>query len=165
MSNLSASLEDYLEIICNLLQTSESVKAVEISRKLNVSRASVSEALSKLAEKELILYEGHKGITITEKGLKKAQEVISKHNTLTTFFENILCLDKEQAANNACKIYIIKQVENAKVKLTGMNTRTTKEGIAIIDISLELENKDMLNKMLSALRNIESVYDVNRKRG
>jgi (p)ppGpp synthase/HD superfamily hydrolase len=46
-----------------------------------------------------------------------------------------------------------------------MNTRTTKEGIAIIDISLELENKDMLNKMLSSLRNIESVYDVNRKRG
>ena len=60
---------------------------------------------------------------------------------------------------------VIKQVEYAKVKLTGMNTRTTKEGIAIIDISLELENKDMLNKMLSALRNIESVYDVNRKRG
>ncbi len=60
---------------------------------------------------------------------------------------------------------VIKQVENAKVRLTGMNTRTTKEGIAIIDISLELENKDMLNKMLSSLRNIESVYDVNRKRG
>ena len=60
---------------------------------------------------------------------------------------------------------VIKQVENAKVKLTGMNTRTTKEGIAIIDISLELVNKDMLNKMLSAFRNIESVYDVNRKRG
>ncbi len=60
---------------------------------------------------------------------------------------------------------VIKQVENAKVKLTGMNTRTTKEGIAIINVSLELENKDMLNKMLSSLRSIESVYDVNRKRG
>ena len=104
MSNLSASLEDYLELICNLLETSESVKAVELSRKLNFSRASVSEALSKLAEKELILYEGHKGITITDKGLKKAQEVISKHNTLTSFFENTLCLEKEQASNNACKI-------------------------------------------------------------
>ena len=60
---------------------------------------------------------------------------------------------------------IIKQVENAKVKLTGVNTRTTKEGIAIINISLELENKEILNKMLSSLRNVESVYDVNRKRG
>ena len=33
---------------------------------------------------------------------------------------------------------VIKQVENVKIKLTGMNTRTTKEGIAIIDISLEV---------------------------
>lgn len=60
---------------------------------------------------------------------------------------------------------IIKQVENAKVKLTGMNTRTTKEGIAIIDISLEVENTEILNKVLTSFRNVESVYDVNRKRG
>lgn len=104
MSNLSASLEDYLEVICNLLETSDCVKAVEISRKLNISRASVSEALSKLAEKGLIFYEGHKGITITEQGLARAKEVITKHNMLTSFFENILCLDKEESENNACKI-------------------------------------------------------------
>lgn len=118
MSNLSASLEDYLELICNLLETSESVKAVELSRKLNVSRASVSEALAKLAEKELILYEGHKGITITEKGLEKAQKVISKHNTLTSFFENTLGLDKEQSANNACKIeHVISDELFERIKL------------------------------------------------
>ena len=46
-----------------------------------------------------------------------------------------------------------------------MNTRTTKEAIVIIDLSLEVENIDILNKLLSAFRNIESVYDVNRKRG
>jgi GTP pyrophosphokinase len=60
---------------------------------------------------------------------------------------------------------IIKQVENSKVKLTGINSRTTKENIAIIDLSLEVENIDILNKVISAFRNIESVYDVNRKRG
>ena len=60
---------------------------------------------------------------------------------------------------------IIKQVENSKIKLTGMNTRTTREGIAIIDISLEVENTSILNKVLSSFRNVESVYDVNRKRG
>ena len=60
---------------------------------------------------------------------------------------------------------VIKQVENAKVKLTGMNSKATKEGIAIIDLSLEVENKDILNKIISSFRNIENVYDVNRKRG
>ena len=104
MNNLSASLEDYLEIICNLLETSQSVKAVEVAKKLNISRASVSEALSKLADKNLIIYEGHKGITITPDGLKKAKEVILKHKTLTAFFEETLGLSKECAEENACKI-------------------------------------------------------------
>ena len=45
-----------------------------------------------------------KGITITEQGLARAQEVISKHKTLTSFFENVLCLEPEESENNACKI-------------------------------------------------------------
>ena len=60
---------------------------------------------------------------------------------------------------------IIKQIENAKIKLTGMNSRATKEGVAIIDISLEVENIDALNKVVNSFRNVESVYEVNRKRG
>jgi DtxR family Mn-dependent transcriptional regulator len=103
-NNLSASLEDYLEIICNLLEASDSVKAVEIAKRLNISRASVSEALSKLADKNLIIYEGHKGITITEEGLKAAKNVIKKHKTFTAFFEETLGLDKIEAEDNACKI-------------------------------------------------------------
>lgn len=104
MNNLSASLEDYLEMICNLIESNGGAKAVEIAKKFNISRASVSEALGKLAEKDLIVYEGHKGITITEKGLIQAKKVIQKHNTLMSFFENILGMDKETSENNACKI-------------------------------------------------------------
>ncbi len=104
MSKLSASLEDYLEIICNLLKTGNNVKAVEVAKRLNISRASVSEALAKLAERKLIVYESHKGITITTEGLKKAQDVILKHNTLTAFFEETLGLNKDVAEDNACKI-------------------------------------------------------------
>lgn len=104
MKNISASLEDYLEIICKLLETSKSVKAVEIAKKLNISRASVSEALMKLAEKNLIEYESHKGIIITESGLKTAKYVIEKHNTITAFFEETLGIKREIAEENACKI-------------------------------------------------------------
>lgn len=103
-TTLSASLEDYLELICVLLETSESVKAVEIARKLNVSRASVSEALSKLAKKNLIIYESHKGISITDEGLIKAKQVIERHKTFTDFFEKTLGLEKTEAEENACKI-------------------------------------------------------------
>lgn len=114
---LSASLEDYLELICNLLETSDSIKAVEIARKLNISRASVSEALTKLADKKLINYEGHKGITITPEGLKKAQEVILKHNTFTSFFESTLGLDIKTAEENACKIeHVVSDDVFARIK-------------------------------------------------
>ncbi len=104
MNRLSASLEDYLELICNLLETGQNVKAVEIARKLNISRAAVSEALTRLVEKNLIVYEGHKGISITPEGLEKAKNVILKHNTFTHFFETILGTDRITAEENACKI-------------------------------------------------------------
>ena len=100
MKNLSASLEDYLEIIYNSLEETSTL----IAKKLNISRASVSEALSKLEKKDLIINEGHKGIIITEKGINQAKKVLTKHKTLTSFFESTLGLDKESAENNACKI-------------------------------------------------------------
>ena len=103
-ADLSAGLEDYLEIICSLIEAGGSVKAAEIARKLNVSRASVSEALMRLADKKLIVYEGRKGLEITPEGLKTAKEVIEKHKTLTALFEEVLGLNREISEDNACRI-------------------------------------------------------------
>ena len=47
MGNLTASLEDYLEVICNHTNTNKTIRAIDISKELNVSRASVTEALKK----------------------------------------------------------------------------------------------------------------------
>lgn len=104
MNNLSSSLEDYIEVIYNILLEKESVKAVEIAKTLNVSRASVSEALSKLEEKKLILNNGHKGIKLTETGMKNAENITRKHSVLSNFFERVLLLDKKVAAQNACRV-------------------------------------------------------------
>ncbi len=45
------------------------LKAVDIARYFNISRVSSSEALIKLCELGLIIYEGRKGIIITPKGV------------------------------------------------------------------------------------------------
>ena len=60
---------------------------------------------------------------------------------------------------------IIKQIDNLKINLIGMNTRTTKERIAIIDLSVQIENKDLLNKLTNSINNVEGVYNISRKRG
>lgn len=60
---------------------------------------------------------------------------------------------------------VIKQVENYKIKIMGVNTRTNRDNTAILDLHLETENIENLNKLMKALKSVESVYDVYRKRG
>ena len=46
----------------------------------------------------------------------------------------------------------------------GVNTRTTKERIAIMDISIEIDNLEELNKVQKVIRKVDSVYEVRRKK-
>ena len=113
---LSSGLEDYLECIYNNIQKKGSVKAIDISRELNVSRASVTDALKRLANKGYINYERYGKINLLDTGIEKSQTVIEKHEILTTFFEKILKLSKEEATENACRIeHVI--TENAFTQL------------------------------------------------
>ena len=101
---ITSGLEDYLEIIYNSINENENLKAVDIAHKMNVSRASVSEALIRLSDKDLIIYEGRKGIKLTPQGTKEAQRITKKHKILNEFFNKILGADKETSSENACKI-------------------------------------------------------------
>ena len=104
MQNLTASLEDYLEIIFNHTCSSNKVRAVDIANNLNISRASVTEALKKLANKGYLNYEHYGSMSLTEAGLKVASNISHKHKTLHTFFEKVLELDSQEASENACRI-------------------------------------------------------------
>ena len=59
---------------------------------------------------------------------------------------------------------LIKEISNQKTKLIAVNSRANKEKIAITDITIEVENLEELNKVLKALRKVDSVYEVNRKK-
>ncbi len=60
---------------------------------------------------------------------------------------------------------ILKQIENIKISLIGVNTRTTKEKIAIINITIQTENITELQKLTNQIRKVDNVYEVKRKRG
>jgi len=104
MNKLTASLEDYLEVICNYTNLNKNIRAIDISKELNVSRASVTEALKKLALKGYINYDRYEVLSLTEEGNKLAQQVVSKHIVLQKFFEEKLGLSSNEASENACKI-------------------------------------------------------------
>lgn len=116
-SNLTASLEDYIETIYIATIEHRTIKGVELAKILNISRPSVSEALSKLVAKDLIEYESYGNITLTQKGIIQAKKIYAKHNILKTFFETILNVDSQVASDNACKIeHIISQDILNKIK-------------------------------------------------
>ncbi len=104
LKNLSSGLEDYLEAIYIAHLNNEPLKGAELARRLNISRASVSEALSKLVAKGLINYNSYEAIAITKSGIEEAKQVYNKHHTLEQFFEKVLGIAKPEASENACKI-------------------------------------------------------------
>ena len=57
---------------------------------------------------------------------------------------------------------ILNQIKDTKAQLMGVNTKTTKERIAIIDLNIEVENIEELNKVIRTIKKVDSVYEVRR---
>lgn len=113
---ISASLEDYIEAIHQISKEKQIVKAIDLSKRLDVKRSSVAEAIKNLTKRELVTYENNE-LNLTGKGLEIAKEVINRHNTLYNFFAEILKVEPEEAQLNACRVeHVI--TENAFKNLT-----------------------------------------------
>ena len=59
---------------------------------------------------------------------------------------------------------VVKVISNTKVNIIGVNTKTDKDRIATIDITVETRNLEELNSILKAIRKVDSVYEVKRKK-
>ncbi len=100
---LSASLEDYIEAIYHIISKKEVARGKDISSRLKVSGASVTEALRALSKKGLINYAPYEVITMTDKGRIIAEDVIRRHNALKKFFVEVLAVSEATAETGACK--------------------------------------------------------------
>ena len=79
-------MEDYLEVISELVELKGYANTLDISRYLTVSAPSVTKMLQKLAEGGYLEYEKYRGINLTPKGSALADAVRQKHGTLLEFF-------------------------------------------------------------------------------
>jgi DtxR family Mn-dependent transcriptional regulator len=101
---LSASLEDYLKAIFNVVAEKQAARAKDISARLGVSNSSVTGALRTLADRGLINYAPYDLITLTRMGQTAARDVIRRHDALRDFFVKVLAVDGETAEVGACKM-------------------------------------------------------------
>ncbi|HQE80758.1 MAG TPA: DtxR family transcriptional regulator [Syntrophorhabdaceae bacterium] len=101
---LSASLEDYLEAIYQIILEKKAVRPRDIAKKLNITYPSVTGALKLLAEKNLINYTPYDFISLTQTGEAIAKDVARRHEILRDFFIEVLAVPYEEADDAACKM-------------------------------------------------------------
>ena len=101
-TELSASQEDYLEMIFFLSREEGSARPKDIAKRLKVRAASVTGALKALAEKGLINYAPYSAVTLTPDGREIAGRIAVKHEALLHFFTQVLGIDSSEAEEFAC---------------------------------------------------------------
>lgn len=82
-------MEDYLEIIYELVQQKGYATSVDITECLNVSAPSVTKMMRRLDTTGYLEYEKYRGVRLTQQGTNVAQNIRRKHELLTEFFKFI----------------------------------------------------------------------------
>lgn len=82
---ISLNEENYLKAIYHLTKDKQTVSVNEISKFLHLKMPSINSMMKKFAEKNWVIYESYKPITITEEGKRRAALVVRKHR-LTEMF-------------------------------------------------------------------------------
>lgn len=93
-------MEDYLEVIYELVEQKGYATTVDISNYLNVSSPSVTKMMQKLDETGYLNYEKYRGIRLTEEGIRIAENIRNKHGLLAEFFI-LIGVDQESANSDA----------------------------------------------------------------
>jgi DtxR family transcriptional regulator, Mn-dependent transcriptional regulator len=91
MENLSQTEENYLKAIFKICEQEEKPASTNaIAGEMNTAAASVSDMLKRLAGKELIHYEKHRGVTLSESGNQIATMLVRKHRLWEVFLVKTL---------------------------------------------------------------------------
>lgn len=93
-------MEDYLEVIYELIEHKGYASAVDISNYLNVSSPSVTKMLQRLNESGHINYEKYRGISLTEAGMAVAENIHIRHDVLAEFLK-LIGVEEETANEDA----------------------------------------------------------------
>jgi Mn-dependent DtxR family transcriptional regulator len=96
----TARMEDYLEVIYELVEHKGYATTIDISEYLNVSSPSVTYMIQRLNESGHLNYEKYRGIRLTDKGTLVAKSIRKKHGLLAEFLK-IIGVDEDTANKDA----------------------------------------------------------------
>lgn len=115
------SAENYLETILILSKKKPVVRSVDIAEELGFKKSSVSVAMKNLREKEMITVRPEGYIYLTESGLKVAEMIYERHQTLSTWLMQ-LGVNEQTAVEDACRIEHVISPESFEAIKTYIST-------------------------------------------
>ena len=174
--------KDHQEI--NLEEKIETLKSKQKDKKIKPSSSGIvvegidnclvklSKCCNPLPGDEIIGYiTKGRGVSVHRKDCVNVKDLLNEENRLINVKWYKEAKENYQAeiivlANDrkGLLVDVLNSLKETKANLLGVNTKTTKERIAIIEASLIVENIDDLNNVLKAIRKVDSVYEVKRKR-
>jgi DtxR family transcriptional regulator, manganese transport regulator len=78
-------VEDYVELIADLIDDSGEARQVEIAQRLGVAQPTVAKMLKRLAAEELIVQRPYRGVFLTPSGREIAEKSKARHEIVVSF--------------------------------------------------------------------------------
>lgn len=119
---LTASMEDYLEMIYRLSMSTGFTRVHDLSEALNVHPPSATRMVQKLGELNLLQYEKYGVIVLKEKGKKLGELLLKRHYTIESFLR-LLGIPEDM---------ILKETEKVEHTLSEETTKRFEEYISFI---------------------------------
>ncbi|TMN20790.1 transcriptional regulator MntR [Lentibacillus cibarius] len=89
------SMEDYIELIHNLMESKGYARVSDIAEALEVHPSSVTKMVQKLDKDGYLNYEKYRGFILTAKGKKLGERLVYRHELLEEFLE-VIGVDSEK---------------------------------------------------------------------
>ncbi|MDD5728926.1 MAG: metal-dependent transcriptional regulator [Victivallales bacterium] len=104
LQTISLKQQIYLETVYELSLQKGHTHIKLIAEKLSKRMPSVTEAMRKLADRNLINHDIRKNVSLTSHGWQIAKELEKRHDILADFYCRILGCPPSKAQNIACKV-------------------------------------------------------------
>ena len=150
---ITQSTQDYLKQIYALTEKGEPANTNNLAARLNVTAASVSEMLNRMATSHppLVIHKKYQGVFLTEEGKHAALVVIRRHRLLETFLVQVLGYPWDMIHEEACRLeHVISQEFETRMAEVMHNPHYTPHGDPIPSADMVLPAQD--TRPLNTLR-------------
>lgn len=127
MESLTIAMEHYLETVYELSAAGDGCRVSDIAARLEVSKASVNNAMNVLSSRGLVENEKYREIRLTASGRRLAALLSHKHATLQRLLTEVMGVSQEQAFEDACAIEHVISAESVSHIQVFLDRRAQKE--------------------------------------